>query len=145
MKVGEVIHRKNFANLESCYPLPWQKDISLRFRHIAENPQKWGLVARRNEARIRTGDWIKLDEFSELNLGRRYKVVDLWLGRRLGICSFPIDRHIQRELVRVGIKVSYKFCYDEFLDELIRLDYDPIFLEYAMIQQVKLGKFEINL
>jgi hypothetical protein len=113
-----------FDELLDCYPLSWQKDIANRLRPVWDDP---GYFSRHPDAaKNLISKW-----------DRRYKVVDLWLGRHLGIPSFPIDRHIQREFDRVHLNVSYYCNYEAFLVALMELGYDPILLEFEMILRLK--------
>ena len=121
-----------FEELVGCYPLSWQKGVARCLKPVWDAPRVYGEIAHHPVTNL-----VQNELFKRLKLPRRYKVVDIWLGRNLGIPSFPIDRHIQRELDRLKLDVSYQWQYDEFLVALIELDYDPILLEWQLINSVK--------
>lgn len=136
--------------LEAAYPLGWQKTHLLQFYALfrsnwqeAEdcfqqfNFEKFRLSSQvfSKELKLTISD-ILLAAIHIVGMPKRSKVRDIFLGRYLGIPSFPIDRHIDRALYSAGIKgVGYSnpSKYNAFLVDLEELGYDPILFEYHLI------------
>jgi hypothetical protein len=136
--------------LELAYPLGWQKAHLLQFYALfrsnwqeAENCfQRFNFEQFKDpslhfsRASEPTMSEILLAAINIVGMPKRTKVRDIFLGRYLGIPSFPIDRHIDRALYSAGIKgVGYSnpSKYHAFLVNLEELGYDPILFEYHLI------------